>query len=206
MHKGERGLNGEALDCLLRSLDEDREAAGENYVLLRRKLVRFFEWRGAVSPDDCADRTLNVAARRIADGEEVRSLPSYCGGVARMVLLEERRTAERERIALHALPSPHPADSATDDEARQRAFEACLEALPADSRELILAYYQGDGRARIAAREQMATRLGIPMNALRIRAHRIRARLEEALRAATGEADHLAKHNGARRHEKVRVP
>jgi hypothetical protein len=44
------------------------------------------------------------------------------------------------------------------------------------------------------------------MNALRIRAFRIRARLEEALKAAAAGPEDTAKQNGAVRHEKVRVP
>jgi len=43
---------------------------------------------------------------------------------------------------------------------------------------LILRYYQGEQRAKIENRRALAERLGLTINALRIRASRIRSRLE----------------------------
>ena len=44
--------------------------------------------------------------------------------------------------------------------------------------QLIVQYYQEGEEVRIEARRSLAARLGIPANALRIRAHRIRLRLQ----------------------------
>ena len=55
--------------------------------------------------------------------------------------------------------------------------------LPPESRELILEYYQEDRRAKIQLRQQLADRLHIPLNALRIRTHRIRMSLEECIKS-----------------------
>jgi hypothetical protein len=52
------GLTPEAFDRFLGSLDIDRDRAGEKYENLRLKLLRFFEWRGALHPDLLADETL----------------------------------------------------------------------------------------------------------------------------------------------------
>src|SRR5579863_10153854 len=54
-----------------------------------------------------------------------------------------------------------------------------------ESSQLIMKYYQGDKQARIEARRDLATRLGIPLNALRIRAHRIRVHLEGCVEQCT---------------------
>ncbi len=60
-------------------------------------------------------------------------------------------------------------------------FETCLKKLSDDSRELIVAYYREQRRAKIKLRKELAERLGIPLNALRIRAHRIRTKLEDCV-------------------------
>jgi hypothetical protein len=50
--------------------------------------------------------------------------------------------------------------------------------LPANERHLILAYYQGRHGEAIETRQRLAKQLGIANNALRIRVHRIRRKLE----------------------------
>jgi DNA-directed RNA polymerase specialized sigma24 family protein len=60
-------------------------------------------------------------------------------------------------------------------------LDRCLEGLTVDSRQLIVDYYQEERRAKIELRQQLAEKLGIPLNALRIRAHRIRATLEKCV-------------------------
>jgi hypothetical protein len=51
-----------------------------------------------------------------------------------------------------------------------------------ENRELILDYYRGEQRAKIERRSELATRLGLTMNALGIRACRIRSKLETCVR------------------------
>jgi DNA-directed RNA polymerase specialized sigma24 family protein len=53
--------------------------------------------------------------------------------------------------------------------------------LPVESLQLILQYYSDEKREKINRRLAMAERLGIPLNALRSRAQRIRNRLEECV-------------------------
>jgi DNA-directed RNA polymerase specialized sigma24 family protein len=55
---------------------------------------------------------------------------------------------------------------------------------------LVLQYYQEEKGAKIEHRRAMAERLGIPLNALRIRAHRIRVALRDCV------SDCLARHAG----------
>lgn len=175
-------LTREALDQLLMRLDTDRERAGEQYERVRRKLVKFFEWRGDESAAEHADETINRVARKVAEGEQIHHLDSYFGGVARLVWLESLKAREKERTALDQLPSP-PSIVADCDEAEPRlvCFETCLHGLAADSRALIVEYYQEEQRAKIERRKELAARLHIPLNALRIRAHRIRVQLEECV-------------------------
>ncbi len=182
--KREWVLTQDAFDGLLSSFDADRERAGEQYEQLRRKLAKFFEWRGADDPVEQADETLSRVARKLAEGAEIQDLNQYCLGVGRLLLKEEFKRREQQQRAFRQLPqNSHPATMIDDaDEIRRRCFETCLQNLDAESRELLLAYYQAEKHAKIERRKELAAALGIPPNALRIRVCRIRARLETAVR------------------------
>ncbi len=182
VHKKDWALTREAFDRLLACLDIDRERAGEKYETVRRKLVKFFEWRGAGFPEEHADETLNLVARKIVEGEEIRDLNHYVSGVARLLLMEIFKRRHQEHAALEHLPAPElPAEESAEINPRVRCFEICMEALAAESRELIVGYYREEKRNKIEHRKELARGLGIPLNALRIRAHRIRAKLEECV-------------------------
>ena len=56
-----------------------------------------------------------------------------------------------------------------------------MQNLPAENREMIVEYYQEEKRAKIDKRKVLAEQFGVPLNALRIRAHRIRAKLEDCV-------------------------
>src|SRR3954452_19825347 len=93
-------LTQDALDKFLAALDPDREAAGARYLEIRRNLVRLFEWRGSSTPDEYADETINRCARKIGEGEEIRDVPTYCIGVARMVVREMNRDRAHQARSL----------------------------------------------------------------------------------------------------------
>ena len=161
----------------------DREDAGMQYELTRRKLVRFFEWRGIEAADDHADETINRVARRIDEGQTIENLRSYFYGVARIISLEALKERERAPVALDDAPQSLQ-QRVTEDvepEARLMCLDRCLESLPVDHQQLIVDYYQEEKRAKIELRQELADRLRIPLNALRIRAHRIRMRLERCI-------------------------
>ena len=181
-------MTQEAFDHLLASLDADREQAGQKYVRLRVKIVKYFEWQGSAFPDREADVTLNRVARRIWEGQEVSNLNAYSYGVARLVLAEARRSQQKEREALEQAPAVEASETDTclQEEARRNCLDRCLQALPQESRDLIIGYYEDDKGRKIERRKQLAARLGIPLNALRIRAHRIRVGLEACVRECVG--------------------
>lgn len=181
------GLTHESFEILLAQLDPDRERAGERYETIRGKLIRLFEWRGCAAPEDLADETINRVARRMAEGIELHSADPYgyfCA-VAHLVFKEVLRRASREHRALDAhgellLPTALPVVPVEEPgDRRLDCLRRCLAALQADQRELVLKYHQGDGNIR--NRRALSDELGIPMNALRIRVHRVRRRLEACL-------------------------
>src|SRR5262249_14687139 len=91
---------------LLRWLDPDWERAGAKYETIRVKLIKYFEWRGSWLPEDHADETINRVARKLEEGETVRTGEpyTYFQGVARLILLEALRGQEKERAALRHQP------------------------------------------------------------------------------------------------------
>jgi DNA-directed RNA polymerase specialized sigma24 family protein len=172
-------LNQSSLGKLLALLDSDRSQAAEKYELLRRKLVKFFEWRGAPASEEHADEAINRISRRLEEGESVQNVFSYSYGVARLLLKEIEKHAIKERMASVALGVAREAEAAAEVvNLHRRCCDECLSALTAENRELILKYYEGERRQKIEERKALAESLHISADALRIRAHRIRARLE----------------------------
>lgn len=172
-------------DALLVLLDSDRPKALEIYFQIRTKLIRFFAWRGYDQPEELADETLDRAIAKLASGAAVerKAVRSYILGVARKVFLEamRRRRLEREVLAdLTSTPSQTPTPAS--DDGLLTGLIHCLGQITSDERRLILRYYEGDSAERVRIRQGLADELGVPLNALRIRAHRIRKRLEDCTR------------------------
>lgn len=185
-HKRAWTLTQTAFDKLLAVLDANREHAGEKYEELRLRLVSFFEWRGSISPDEHADEVLNRVAQKIDEGTEIQHLQSYCYGIARLLLLDSLKDQEKKQAMLVGLSEPTQDAAEADDsdaELQYKCFEECLQKLSAENRKLIIDYYQDEEHPKIDARKNLAESLGVPLNALRIRACRIRAKLEGCVAA-----------------------
>ena len=171
-----KDLTQEAFDHLLAWLNPEREQAGRKYEEIRRRLIKIFTCRGCLTPEDLADDTINRVARKVPE-----IAPSYVGdpaiyflGVAHNVCLEHfRRKPEPE-------PPPQPEESERKEQLDE-CLERCMERLTAKNRQLILEYYREEEHSKIDHRKELARRLGIALNALRIQACRIRASLQECV-------------------------
>ncbi len=174
-------LTAAGLSRLLERLHADPDEAARAYEHLRRALVRFFEWRGAWPPDECADITIDRLGKRLEEDTSIADVRQYARGIARLVLLERQRRPPAEslddgsRLPLVQPPAPD------DGDLRRECFERCLAGVPADGRSLLLAYYQGERAVKIANRRRLATSLGLTDNALRSRVQRLRDRLEHCI-------------------------
>ena len=155
--------------------------------------MSYFSRKRCLSPDDLADETLTRVARRLEEQGAITDTPParYCYIVARFVFLEHVRSADRRQTSLDEMRAV--ADAAalarlagvddTAEEARHDDLERCLQQLSGADRALILDYYAGDDRDRIASRRALAARLQLTQNAVTIRACRIRDRLEACVTA-----------------------
>ena len=166
----------EDFDRLLAWLDPDRDRAGERYEKIRRKLTLIFASRGGASPEDMTDECINRVIKKLPEIE-----PQYTGSpenyfirVVDFIVLEWLRKNRPIEIPCVGPVSP-------EMEEQMDCLDGCLDRLPASTRELVLEYYQQEKRAKIDHRATLAQRLGIAVNALRIRAHRIRKHLENCV-------------------------
>ena len=176
-------LSQYVFDRLLEWLDDGTESHGERYLEMRRRLVSYFDRRNRPAADELADETLNRVARTLEQGGVIATRPParYCYIIAKFVLFEDLRR-ERRHVALDETTinvdrRSFLADLAEDDALREQRLDCldrCLELLEPEQRKLIVEYYRDTGRQKIERRRALADRLGISMNALAIRASRIR--------------------------------
>ena len=171
--KKEWNLTQETFAKFLNWLNPDPDQAGTKYEEIRRRLIKIFACRGCDCPEDLADETINRVVRKVPEiAESYEGDPAlYFYGVARYVHHEYLREKP-----LSQPPPPAAEPSGTEEE--YECLEQCMESLPARSKEVVLQYYQEEKHAKIEHRKRLAERRGIPLNALRIRACRIRMQLQ----------------------------
>jgi DNA-directed RNA polymerase specialized sigma24 family protein len=169
-------LTQESFDAMLAWLHPDRDRAGEKYEDIRSRLVKIFTGRGCCEPEELADETINRVSKKLKDIESqfIGDPARYFYGVANKVHLEYLRKKPVPLV---------PVDRADSDfiEKESACLEICMQGLTSDNRELVVQYYQYEKRAMIDHRQHLADQLGIAINALRIRACRLRAILQKCV-------------------------
>jgi DNA-directed RNA polymerase specialized sigma24 family protein len=159
---------------------------------MRRRLVAYFDRKNCLSPDELADETMSRVALKLEElGSITGAAPAqYCYITARFVFLEYLRNPARAGASLDEM-SPPEADAVlrisqseeTDiKENLSSCLDECLGKLAAQDRQLILEYYRGEQRTKIENRRSLAAALQLSVNALTIRASRIRNKLELCVR------------------------
>lgn len=183
-------LTQDAFDKLLLSFGDDRDSGGKKYLEIRNNLTRFFEWRACPFPEDHADETINRIAKRVAEGEQIQNPAGYAMGVARLLVLEIIKGRQREQVALNEITTTttEAATETNDGEGRIDCLRQCLEGLSADNRQLIVEYYEGEKGDKIKNRKKLVDKLGIPVNTLRMRALRLRDRLQVCVEECLSKA------------------
>ena len=190
-------ITSSAFHRLLDWLDEGKNSDGLNYLQMRRRLVTYFDRKNCAQADDLADKTLNRVARRLEEEGKIESesTAKYCYITARFIFMEHLRENDKKTVSLESVlqlpPSdPNAADNIEEKEMREKmldCLEQCTAKLEPASRETIIGYYFGTQRVKIENRRALAGRLGISINALSIRACRIRDKLEICVEKCTGE-------------------
>lgn len=131
-----------AFKMLLAALRSDAGDGSEEYLRLRLKVVKFFEFNRCQFPDDLADEAMDRTADRLHEMGHIENLQGFAYGVARRVLLEDRRKERRKRRMLDALfRDLHLAPDSHPDELRHECLMHCVAELPKDRGDLVLRYY-----------------------------------------------------------------
>lgn len=175
-----------AFEHLLAWLDAGVDSDGRGYLSMRSRIVTYFDRKNCLDPDALADDVLNRVSRRLEEegNIETESPAKYCFTVARFVFMEQLRSGTAREIPIDntELPSAMADDeSAVDRERRMECLDSCTAKLDAAQREFIIGYYVGEKSTKIANRRRMAGELRVSLNALGIRAFRIREKLEACL-------------------------
>jgi DNA-directed RNA polymerase specialized sigma24 family protein len=184
--KKEWVLTQEAFDRLLDWLDPDRDQAGRKYEAIRLRLIKIFTCRGCFESERLADETINRVTARVEGvaPDYVGDPALYFYAVAHKVHLEylRKEVGRQSSASTDSAEARAKTDLTESFEAEYQCLEGCLDDLPGESRDLVLRYYELEGQAKIDHRKQLAAELGIAVNALRIRAHRIRRGLQRCMR------------------------
>ena len=172
-------LQQEDFDRLLNWLDADSERAGSIYEKIRWRLIAILASRGCRFAEELSDETIDRVARRVVDIQD-----TYVGDKA-IYFLGVMNNVHHEYLKRPALSeSSIFNDDAGAKEAKEMTYtclEKCLDRLAPNSRQMIERYYAADKRARIDLRKRIAREFGISISTLRLRALRIREKLQACI-------------------------
>ena len=179
-------LTATAFALLLGRLDADENKAAAKYEELRLKLVKCFVWRGcaAANADTLADETLDRVTAKLAQTVEVQNINAYAVEVSRYIWLEFKRK-HKEYAFGDELPIITDAPEFPDEpDTRLSCLKSCLAEVTPDSNDrlLILGYYDADENEKNKHhRKNLAEKLGLTINTLKVKACRLRVRLEKCI-------------------------
>lgn len=155
-------------------LNTDPEQASKEYIVLRRKLLFFFQHQCLRDPEDCADETIARVIQRLQAGDTTLTteISNYVYGIARNVARERRKM--RIHQELDATPEMNPVDpEPTQDILHARLLcDQIKSQLSPDEFKLLREYEFGD-------RTGLAGALGLTSGALRVRILRLRQKIRE---------------------------
>jgi DNA-directed RNA polymerase specialized sigma24 family protein len=146
---------------------------------VRARLVRIFAHRGCSIPEDLADETIARVLEKLPgieahyEGDPLRFVHAVARNVYREFSRRPRTVSIEDQAPLEAVSG----DETSRREETHACLESCLSELEPVDRRLIREYYRYEKSGKIDRRKGLAMDLGIAMNALRIKAYRIRKRL-----------------------------
>lgn len=163
-------------------MNESSNPAESQLAEYHPRVRRFFAARGChAAADDLASEVIIRVLTAIRRGEAIQHLGAYALGTARLVLLEYFRDKAREPEPLPEGWEPPAREPEEPDRDRIALLEACLGGLAPKDRDLLVEYYGDGGYKPIRAR--LAERLGVSLNALHVRACRLRGQVRKCVEA-----------------------
>jgi RNA polymerase sigma factor (sigma-70 family) len=174
----------ESFEEILAWLNPDRDVAANMYVQLRHDLAKLFIWGRCADPEGMTDEAFDRVAKKV---HEVRQTYEgdprlYFRAVANN-LIKENFKKIKTHVSLDDIDLPQQQTIRTAEEIADidDCLQSCLRKLGAEKRKLILAYYAKEKQAKIDYRHELAERLEISLETLRVRVFRIRASIAECI-------------------------
>jgi hypothetical protein len=191
-------LNQERFEQLLTRLDTDRNRAAERLEnSIRPALLIYFEKRACSDPYQLADVTIDRVAKMVCEDATIfldetnRYFLGMAKNVYRQYLRDTKYLVSLEDAPVDRLSSPNPMEEqerVAEIFKRKIVLECCfhcISKLSEEERLLIIEYYSGKtGRGQDkseqakAVRGRLAQVLGIKQGVLKLRAFRIKAKVE----------------------------
>jgi RNA polymerase sigma factor (sigma-70 family) len=172
----------EEFDKVLDWLHPDRDLAGENFLEIRSRVTKILVRRQCYAAEELWDETSNRVCHRVRDVADsyVGDPALYFYAVARLVHKEWLAEEKLKRERLNEWP-PDPPEPDHEVERIHQSLDRCLEKLDRKEHAIILKYYEKETRAKIEQRKALADELGITLNNLRMRVHRINGQLQKCI-------------------------
>ena len=189
-------LTASSFQTLLDRLDTDPSAAADKYEDLRVKIAHLLRWRGCAEShaDELADRTLDRVAYKLSSGEIVENINAFAAAVARFVWLEHSRKNKADAVGddLPEIPIQPDVEFLDGPDERMKCLGGCFaSSMNDDDRRLVLGYYDTDADEKAKnARKRLADSFGLTINALKVRACRLRMRLEACINDCVAGVTH----------------
>jgi DNA-directed RNA polymerase specialized sigma24 family protein len=112
----------------------------------------------------------------------VRNAAAYCAGIARYVKKEITKKPPEDPLPddySETWGAPEPVPDPFEDPLLKECYYKCLHALPADKRDMLISYREGERSEKISNRKELAERLGLPQATLRKHIERWQGKLRE---------------------------
>lgn len=176
-------LTTSSFQLLLDRLDNDPV----KYEELRLRIGHLLRWRGCTDShvDELVDLTFDRVAAKLASGEQVDNINAFSAAVARFIWLEHSRKNKAEAVGddLPETPVEPVVEFLDDPDTRVRCLRRCVATkLSDEDRRLVVDYYDTDADEKSKnARKRLAGSLGMTLNALKVRACRLRMKLERCI-------------------------
>ncbi|MDH3528901.1 MAG: hypothetical protein OEQ28_05005 [Acidobacteriota bacterium] len=166
---------------LLVWLSDSVEESGEAYEALRQRLIRIFYARGCQTAEELADETIDRVTAKIESLiDTYEGDPRlYFYGVAKNVFREHLRKPVHNELPVNL--SPNSNHSTEKAEYQDLCLTKCLKKLPEMESEFILDYYKGEKSQKIENRQKLMEKLDLTPQALRVKAFRVRAKLQKCV-------------------------
>lgn len=146
-----------------------------DWIELRRGLVCFFRWQGSRDPEGQAQEALLILIRRTREGAKIDNHGAFAHGIAVRLIARERE-AQHAAVPVEELTGREQASvpiSVNASEAMLDCISTCLGRLKPSQRHLLEAYFSHSRAAKVRSRKELARRLGVSLDALRVRVHRL---------------------------------